>query len=157
VPATPEETDVLEHEVMVAAQPETVFAYFTDPAKIVRWMGDEAMLDPQPGGICRIALGPAVMLGRFVEVVPYTRVVFSWGWESERGIPPASTAVEVSLIPDGDGTRVRLTHRRLPATAVGFHTMGWNHYLPRLALAATGADPGRDPLPDNTRRAAPRD
>jgi uncharacterized protein YndB with AHSA1/START domain len=128
-----------------------VFAYFTDPAKMVDWMGDEAILDPQPGGICRIALGPAVMLGRYVEVVPYSRVTFSWGWETERGVPPASTAVEVSLTPDGDGTRVHLVHRRLPAAAVGFHTMGWNHYLPRLVSAARGVAPGPDRLPYEVR------
>jgi hypothetical protein len=25
------------------------------------------------------------------------------------------------------------------------HATGWNHFLPRLGLAATGADPGLDP------------
>ncbi len=34
----------------IAAPPEVVFPYFTDPALIVTWMGDRADLDPQPGG-----------------------------------------------------------------------------------------------------------
>src|SRR5204863_6169331 len=55
MPAPPPETSVVEHELRVAARPETVFAYFTDPAKMVQWMGAEATLDPRPGGICRIA------------------------------------------------------------------------------------------------------
>jgi uncharacterized protein YndB with AHSA1/START domain len=149
VPAPRDETSVVEHEVLVAASPETVFSYFTDPAKMVRWMGDEATLDPRPGGLCRIGwTGAPGMLGEFVEVVPYTRVVFSWGWETNLlPVPPASTMVEVSLTPDGDGTRVRLTHQQLPTTTLEFHRMGWRYYFGRLEVAAGGGDPGEDTLP----------
>jgi uncharacterized protein YndB with AHSA1/START domain len=158
VPAAPSGTDVLEHDVLVTASPETVFSYFTDPAKLVRWMGDEATLDPRPGGVCRIAFGrgASVALGEFVEVVPYSRVVFSWGWETELlALPPASTMVEVTLSREGDGTRVRLTHRRLPEASVAFHRLGWTHYLPRLAVVASGGDPGPDTLPGDVVRALP--
>jgi uncharacterized protein YndB with AHSA1/START domain len=168
MPATPIETSVIEHEIRVAARPETVFGFFTDPAKMVEWMGAEAMLDPRPGGICRIAFrvpGPMVefvgaaygergfgpgglntVLGQFEEVDPYRRIVFTWGFETELfAVPPQSTAVEVTLTPEGDETLLRLVHRRLPAAAVAFHRAGWEHYLPRLALVAAGRDPGLDP------------
>jgi uncharacterized protein YndB with AHSA1/START domain len=152
MPATPGETSVVEHEVRVAARPETVFAYFTDPKRMVQWMGAEATLDPRPGGVCRIVFRPAepnpvgVMLGQFVEVDPPRRLVFTWGWELELlAVPPQSTAVEVSFTPDGDDTIVRLVHRRLPAGTAAFHQAGWQHYLPRLVLVAGGADPGPDP------------
>jgi len=149
VPATPDETSVVEHEVLVEASPETVFAYFTDPAKVVRWMGDEATLDPHPGGVCRVAwAGAGAMLGEYVEVVPFSRVVLKWGWEVELvGVPPSSTLVEVTLRSEGDGTRVRVTHRRIPTRTVPFHRAGWDHYLGRLTVAASGRDPGPDPLP----------
>jgi uncharacterized protein YndB with AHSA1/START domain len=144
----PAETSVVEYEVRVAASPETVFPYFTDPEKMVRWMGVEATLDPRPGGVTRIAVAPgAVALGEFIEVVPHSRVVFSWGWEAEVfAVPPASTLVEVSLTPDADGTLVRLTHTRLPEVALDFHRIGWEHYLGRLTHAAAGEDPGPDPM-----------
>jgi uncharacterized protein YndB with AHSA1/START domain len=156
VPATPRETSSTEHEVRIAARPETVFAYFTDPMKLTQWMGAQATLDPRPGGVCRIAfagsaVAPAgetagVMMGEFVEVDPPRRVAFTWGWETEAlELPPQSTAVEVSLTPEGDETLVRLVHRRLPAPAVEFHRAGWSHYLPRLAIAAGGENPGLDP------------
>jgi uncharacterized protein YndB with AHSA1/START domain len=87
-----------------------------------------------------------VMLGQFVEVDPPRRLAFTWGWELELlAVPPQSTAVEVSFTPDGDDTIVRLVHRRLPAGTVAFHHAGWQHYLPRLAVVAGGADPGPDP------------
>ena len=33
----------------VAAPPATVFAFLTDPEKILRWVGTEATLEPRPG------------------------------------------------------------------------------------------------------------
>jgi uncharacterized protein YndB with AHSA1/START domain len=140
-------TSVVEHEVRIAASPKTVFSYFTDPVKMLRWMGTEATLDARPGGVCRIKVTRAAsMLGEYVEVDPHRRIVFTWGWEEELfAMPPQSTSVEVSFIPDGDGTIVRLAHRRLPANAFGFHQAGWEHYFDRLVIAAEGADPGLDP------------
>ena len=32
------------------ARPETIFPLFTDPAKLTRWKGRSATLDPRPGG-----------------------------------------------------------------------------------------------------------
>src|SRR5207302_5551445 len=116
MPAEPISTEnVLEHEVRIAASPETVFAYFTDPAKMVQWMGTEAVLDPRPGGVCRVnPSGHAAVLGEFVEVDPPRRISFTWGWEDELfATPPQSTLVEVSLTPHDDHTVVRLAHRRL--------------------------------------------
>lgn len=156
------ETSVIEHEVRIDAPPETVFAYFTDPARMVQWMGADATLDPRPGGIFRLAFdapeeffeyvegksftGPNVVLGEFVEVEPYRRIVFTWGYERRLfTMPPQATTVEVSLVPDGESTVLRLVHRRLPPVASDFHRGGWEHYLPRLEIAAAGGDPGPDP------------
>jgi uncharacterized protein YndB with AHSA1/START domain len=148
MPAPPGETEqVLEYETRIAASPETVFQFFTDPAKMVQWMGTEATLDPRPGGICRVnPTGRGVMSGEFLEVEPPRRLVFSWGWETEWfSTPPQSTLVEVSLTPEGEETLVRLVHRRLPPGAHAFHRAGWEHYLPRLAIVAGGGEPSRDP------------
>jgi uncharacterized protein YndB with AHSA1/START domain len=149
VAETPSATKTVEHEIRIDAPPNAVFAYFTDPVKMVSWMGNEATLDPRPGGVCRVAMkreiGEAAAIGRFVEVVPYSRVVFTWGWELDLfGVPPASTRVEVSLVPDGRGTFVRLVHRELPDEGVEAHDAGWPHYLRRLSIAAAGGDPGPD-------------
>jgi uncharacterized protein YndB with AHSA1/START domain len=151
MPAERSKTEhLVEHEVRVAASPETVFEYFTDPAKMVQWMGTEATLDPRPGGVCRInPSGQAVMLGEFIEIDRPRRIVFSWGWEMALlKTPPQSTVVEVSLTPDGEDTVVRLAHRRLSPETVAIHRAGWRHYLARLMLAASGGAPGRDPWRD---------
>jgi uncharacterized protein YndB with AHSA1/START domain len=148
VPQDETETCV-EYETRIAAAPDLVFAYFTDPARMVEWMGEDATLDPRPGGVCRIGFSGGVMAGRFLEVEPPHRIVLSWGWETEFYETPAqSTLAEITLEPVDNGTLVRLTHRRLRPGAVAFHRAGWGHYLPRLkAVLATG-DAGRDPWRD---------
>jgi uncharacterized protein YndB with AHSA1/START domain len=150
VAETPGATSVIEHELRIAAQPEVVFEFFTDPAKMVRWMGVEATLDPRPGGVCRIRTNDeGVMLGKFLQVDPPWRLVFTMGWEKEvLLLAPESTAIEVSLTPDGDGTILRFTHTKLPPVVAEPHRVGWKHYLDRLAVAATGGDPGPDPWLD---------
>src|SRR6266487_4793122 len=102
---------LVEHEVRVAASPDSVFEYFIDPAKMVEWMGTEATLDPRPGGICRInPSGQVAMMGEFVEVDPPHRVVFTWGWTNADAVPPGSTRVVVTLDEEDGGTRVVLRH-----------------------------------------------
>jgi uncharacterized protein YndB with AHSA1/START domain len=149
VAETPGATERIQHEVRVDAPPEDVFEYFTDPAKLVRWMGSDATLDPRPGGVCRFEINGAKMIGEYVQVDFPWRIVFTWGWEARLfEVGEQETGVEVSFTADGDGTIVRLTHCRLPHGAVAFHSAGWGHYLERLAVAATGHDPGPDPWAD---------
>ncbi len=144
--------DAVEREVRIAARPETVFEFFTDPEKMIRWKGRRAELDARPGGTYRVEINDqAVALGEYVEVDPPGRIVFTWGWEGqesgqgEHAVPPGSSRVEITLEPHGDGTLVRLRHLDLPAEAREIHGQGWDLYLGRLAAAASGGDPGPDP------------
>jgi uncharacterized protein YndB with AHSA1/START domain len=140
-----EGTDVITHQLRIEARPETVFAFLTNPDKMTRWKGDSAQLDAHPGGIYRVQIGQAVVVGEFVEIDPPRRVVFTWGWEGNDAVPPGSSTVEVTLTPDGEATILRLVHRDLPAEQRAEHEEGWKHFLPRLATVATGGDPGSGP------------
>jgi uncharacterized protein YndB with AHSA1/START domain len=145
--AAPQDTNDVVREVRIAARPETIFPFFTDPEKMVLWKGVQATLDPRPGGIYRVDVtGRDIARGEYLEVVPYSRVVFTWGWEGAgHPVPPGASTVEVSLIPDGDGTLVRLRHSGLTPEQGAQHVEGWEHYLARLVIAAAGGDPGKDP------------
>jgi hypothetical protein len=70
--------------------------------------------------------------------------VFTWGWIGYENLPPGSTTVEIDLRADGDATVLVLTHRSLPDEELPAQRVGWTHYLPRLAVAAAGDDPGED-------------
>ena len=139
-------------ELSIAARPETVWEFLVDPEKATRWMGIDATLEPEPGGVYRVTvLSGNVASGTFVEVDRPRRLVLSWGWESGASdspgmaVAPGSSTIEIDLEPDGDGTRLRFVHRDLPtAETTAAHAHGWDHYLERLRAAASGTDPGRD-------------
>jgi uncharacterized protein YndB with AHSA1/START domain len=141
------DTAVYERTIAIDASPETVWEFFVDPTKLMRWMGIDAELDPQPGGIYRCNVIPGhTARGEFVELDKPRRIVFTWGWDGSDGVPPGSSTIEAELTAEGDGTSLRFVHRDLPdAEAVASHGHGWDHYLPRLELAAAGGDPGEDP------------
>ena len=138
---------LVSREVRIRASAPTVFEFLVDPAKLVRWMGTQAVLDPRPGGIYHVSInGYETVSGRFVEVVPFSRVVFTWGWDDGAlATAPGSSTVEIDLEAEGDDTLLRLTHRGLTADMRRFHAAGWNHHLGRLATVAAGGDAGRDP------------
>ena len=155
------------------AAPSDVFPYFTDPARLVQWMGSDASLDPVPGGVYRLRMPDGFeVAGQFAEVEPPRRVVFTWGFASDeaaqrtkhqrtkhqrtkhqRGdnaavsdMPPGSTRVTVTLQAEDGGTQLTLRHDNLrsPELREG-NRVGWEAYLPRLAVRVAGDDPGPDP------------
>lgn len=142
---TTQPSDVLERTIHIAARPEIIFSFFTDPAKMVRWMGTLCSLDPRPGGLFRVVINDQLIhRGQYVEVTPYSRVVYTWGQEGENSpLPPGGSTVEISLTPDADGTILHLRHSGLPVEHEGTN-MGWTHYLGRLTDLSEGRDPGRD-------------
>ncbi|PZC49566.1 MAG: putative conserved protein YndB, AHSA1/START domain [Chloroflexi bacterium] len=137
----------IERELDIAASPETVFSLLTDSREQIRWMGTEASLEPYAGGLYRVnCTGNDVALGEFVEVVPYSRVVFTFGWEGpDKPVPPGSSTVEITLTPTDAGTHLHFLHRGLPTPAAEQFGQGWDHFLERLQIVGDGGEPGRDP------------
>ncbi|HEX6332042.1 MAG TPA: SRPBCC domain-containing protein, partial [Actinomycetota bacterium] len=64
-----------------------------------RWIADDAEVDPTPGGRVRWTHeNGATMVGRFVELEPPRRLVFTYGWEGNlMGLPPEASTVEIEL------------------------------------------------------------
>lgn len=138
------------HEIEIDASPDLVFRFFTDPALLERWFCVHAESDPQPGGRFTFDVtGEDVMRGTFLELEPGRRLVFTSLFDNTQ--PRVQTTVEVTFTPVGRGTRVRLRHSGFAAakTRDGYRR-GWEHYLPRLATAVRGDDPG----PDSWRKSA---
>ncbi|HJR19281.1 MAG TPA: SRPBCC domain-containing protein [Actinomycetota bacterium] len=152
MPGTEQRTDVVVREVTIDASPETIFPFFTEPEKMLRWKGIEADLDPQPGGVYRVVVTPRnTARGEYVTIEPNSRVVFTWGWEDPNSpVQPGTSTVEITLRPEGAKTVVRLEHRDFPSSeAATAHVEGWDHFLERLSIAAAGGDPGTDPWIEN--------
>jgi uncharacterized protein YndB with AHSA1/START domain len=144
---------VVTAEVRIGAPPEAVFPFFTDPDKMIRWLGDKALMEVDPAGAYRIEAADAYAIsGSILEVDSPYRVTFTWGFPGEGSpLPPGSSTVEVVLTADGPETIVRVTHRDLPEALQSLHRIGWGHYLPRLATIFAGDDPGEDVFPSIVR------
>jgi uncharacterized protein YndB with AHSA1/START domain len=139
------ETLVYERTLSIDASPETVWDFLVEPEKLMRWKGINADLEPRPGGIFRCEVIPGhTARGEYVEVDKPNRLVFTWGWDGNDGVPPGSTTIEIDLTSEGSGTSLRFVHHLPTAEAVESHRHGWEHYLPRLQSAAAGGDPGED-------------
>jgi uncharacterized protein YndB with AHSA1/START domain len=140
---------VVQRETQIAAPPATVFAFLTDPEKIVRWVAAEAVTETYPGGLYLLkGVGgdhARVARGAFREVVPVHRLAYTFGWEGGEEVPPGSSLIEIDLIERDGGTLLRMTHSGLPNEAqCASHNKGWAHYLGRLTTVAGGANPGID-------------
>jgi uncharacterized protein YndB with AHSA1/START domain len=144
------EGDAVIHELDLPASAEQVFDMFTDPRKLVRWIGISADLQPWPGGRFRFEIAPGQFCeGQYVIVDRPDRLVFTWGWtDAGFGLPPGTSRVEVTLMPSGDsasGTRLRLVHTGLAGDLGVLHEDGWARFLTRLGATAGGGEPAPYP------------
>lgn len=142
------------HELELPRPAAEVFEMFTDPARLVTWIGVGAELDPRPGGRFRFEVQPGQFCeGEYLVVEPPRRLVFSWGWTDPWfGLPPGSSRVEVQLTEVGGGTRLRLVHHGLPGEMHRLHDDGWAAFLERLTAVVRGGSPGAYPPGDPRER-----
>jgi uncharacterized protein YndB with AHSA1/START domain len=67
------------YEVTIAAPIEVVWTHLTTAEGLIRWVGPAATADPAPGGVLRWTHPDgARVVGRFVELVPHRRLVFTY-------------------------------------------------------------------------------
>jgi uncharacterized protein YndB with AHSA1/START domain len=153
------EPETVAVSVSLAAPPEIVFPFFTDQARYVEWMGEEAVLEATPGGLYHVQMGDGFGVdGTFLELDPPTRVVFTWGWALNAGkqvrsgpqddatLLPGSTRVVVTLAKEGSGTFLSLQHHDLATKLLrDNHQIAWRTYLGRLVVRVAGGHPGPEP------------
>lgn len=119
-----------------------VYAAWTDPEQMKQWHapGDdfkvpETAADVRVGGRFRVVMrapdGEVHRVGGvYREVVPNTKLVYTWAWEST---PERESLVTVEFKSSGQGTELLLTHQRFADTeARDKHQHGWNGCLERL-------------------------
>ena len=126
------------------APPAKVFAAWTDPEKIKRWMGPaefkmpQAESSPRVGGRYRfVMLSPQgeqhTVSGVYREVITNQKLVFTWAWKVEPPDEPHESLVTVLFKPDGDGTLLTLTHEQLfDEESRDGHEKGWSGSLDKL-------------------------
>jgi uncharacterized protein YndB with AHSA1/START domain len=121
----------LERTVLICARPDTVFRYFTDSGRFAAWWGAGSRIDPRPGGAVLIRYPNGVVAsGEVVEIMPTTRIVFTYGYEGDgRLIAPGGSRVTIILEPHSQGTLLRLRHDCPDQQSRDAHQPGWRYQL----------------------------
>jgi uncharacterized protein YndB with AHSA1/START domain len=86
--------------------------------------------DVTPGGqyalVMRSEEGEYHLGGTYEEIDPPHRLVMTWKWKTS----DETTRVTIELQPEGDGTRLRLTHTGFAeAEQASSHNQGWSSSL----------------------------
>jgi uncharacterized protein YndB with AHSA1/START domain len=120
----------LDRTIVIRATRETVFRYFTDPARWARWWGAGSTIDPTPGGRVQIRYPDGTEVsGEVVEIASPRLIVFTYGYVSGKLIPPGGSRVTIRLDPHAEGTRLALTHEFADAATRDHHVQGWRYQL----------------------------
>ena len=119
---------------------------FVDPARLVRWIGISAEIEPRPGGRFRFEVMPGQFCEGRYEIVDRPTGWCSRGagrigaWESRR----ATSQVEVTFTADGEATTLRLVHRGSRPRRHGRSTTTAG---PGSSAGSVAVIEGRDPDP----------
>jgi uncharacterized protein YndB with AHSA1/START domain len=104
----------IEREVVIAAPPERVWAILTEPGHLEQWFTNAgADVDLRPGGAIRYRWKEHGEFHAVVEALEPPRR-FAWRWALAADAAPVdgnSTQVEMTLTPEGAGTRLRVVER----------------------------------------------
>jgi len=131
------------HEVAIHAPIEVVWAHLTTAEGLMRWVGPAASAEAVPGGALRWTHPDgSTVVGRFVELNPPHRLVFTYGWDGDlMGVPPESTTVEITLSETAGSTTLSLEHHGLAPAVADAHEQGWAYFLAVLSDVLAGRPP----------------
>lgn len=122
------------------ADPQTLFAFWTDPALLQQWWPQQAEVEPYVGGAYCLSWPQQGwrLRGRYTVFESGARLGFTWKWDHdpEEADAKVVTVAFAPLAPQG--MRIHLSHGPYPETPdeqelrVEHHLAGWLHFLPRL-------------------------
>ncbi|NNG40375.1 SRPBCC domain-containing protein [Flexivirga sp. ID2601S] len=123
----------------IALPPGEVWELWTTPAGLATWWWPQLPdtsyeIEAGVGGRYRFESAAAGIgaTGEFTRVDRPHALDFSWIWLGGAG-PAAPDTVRVRFSPDGDGTRIALTHELAADTDPADLRQGWSDVLDRLA------------------------
>jgi len=120
----------LERTIVIRAQPDVVFRFFTDTGRWAQWWGAGSTIDPTPGGRMLIRYPDGTeAAGEVLEVAAPERIVFTYGYVKGKPIGVGESRVIIRVQPHSDGAQVDLTHEFADAAIRDVHVQGWRYQL----------------------------
>lgn len=126
----------LDRAILVRAERDLVFSFFTDTVRWAAWWGEGSSIDARRGGRVLIRYpGGVEVAGEVVDITAPDRIVFTYGYVSGAPIPPGGSLVTIDLEPQPAGTLVRLSHAFAEPAVRDHHVQGWRYQLSLFANA----------------------
>jgi len=143
-------THLLERTLVIEASRTVVFRFFTDTARWAAWWGAGSAIDARPGGRVLIRYPNGVHVsGEVLEIAEPERIVFTYGYESGKPVPPGASRVTIRLEAVETGTRLHLAHAFAEPDVRDAHSQGWRFQLSLFAnLVADEVNAGAPGLAD---------
>ncbi len=129
----------------LSAPIDSVFDAFANVSKFAQWFGPSPDVNVEifeylfeKDGRYRIGFKGSgdtadVAAGFYVSITPPTQIVFTWQWEPPHVYAGHDTLVTIDLAPTSNGTKLKLTHEKLPSTeAKENHNQGWSGAFDQL-------------------------
>ncbi len=126
------------------ASRERVFAAFTDPTILIRWLGPDDVtmtgvaFDARVGGALRFVynsprMGELVVNGTITALRAPEHLAYTWAWEEDDAADVHESAVHIDFIARGEETEVHFEHRNLKSVeSRDNHEEGWSSALDKL-------------------------
>jgi uncharacterized protein YndB with AHSA1/START domain len=120
----------LDRTITINAPRDIVFSFFTDNERWAQWWGAGSTIDPKIGGRVYIRHpGNVEVSGEVLSIQKPAQLVFTYGFESGKPIPPGASRVTIALDDIDGSTRLHLTHQFDNATVRDEHVQGWRYQL----------------------------
>ena len=132
----------------IAAPRALLFRLWTEPEHLMHWWGPQTTtassvsVDLREGGAWRHCILTAEgreywSHGRYLEIIPAERLVFTFAWENQEGKPEHPMQVTVEFHQLGEKTRLVFRKVQLPDdTELKLQTGGWEQALDKYAAYA---------------------
>jgi len=138
----------LEFERRFPFAPEIIWSAITDPAQLTDWYMSKAVIEGRVGGRVdfwnRAAQPPVHITGSVIAWDPPRLFEHEWHVEARPEFPRGEMAtIRWEILPEGDFSLLRLTHRHLTKATAKFFAPGVHTYLEML-----DAHLSKRPLPD---------
>jgi len=109
----------------INATPSKVYEAYMDAKKHAEFTGDAARIDGKVGG--KFKLGDGYITGTNLELAPGRKIVQEWSTsEWPEGYPPSR--LEITLVPKGNGTLLKMVHSNVPFEQKDYYAEGWKTY-----------------------------
>ena len=124
----------LDRTVVIRADRDIVFRYFTDSTRWAAWWGAGSTIDPKPGGRVYIRYANGVEAsGEVTETRAPERIAFTLGYASGTPMAPGTSQVTIHLAEVDEGTELHLEHTFADAAVRDMHVQGWRYQLSLFA------------------------